>query len=595
VVRKAIVDISVVTDARTTLKIYWAGEGELYSEKNMNRVSLYPGQEKYSFRIHDLSKVKTLRVDTSDEKKARVRIQGIRFSQQGFPPLSLQTKSELEQLKAVEGIEEIISDENGLTVVPAGIDPQLQLTLPPLPYSSVFLPELIRIICIFLLVACLVSATASLRADYGYVPYLAVVVLALIIVMAGISKNNRHPDEYVHVAAAEYYQDHMAPPRIGDPAVKNTYSVYGVSRLHSGEIVYLFAGKFMKLLEPFHLGSYLSLRIFNILLFSILLCLALKNTQFRIFMLPLMISPQIWYVFSYFDSDAFALFVTLLSGYQLAVPSSMFHEFVARGWNRKTWLYFLAVGILFGLLLLLKKNFYFFYVFLFLYFVWKVVFTKFSLQKENIVRIGAIALLGVALLGTFRLADYAVNDFEKEEKLVEVRENYALKMYKPSTPLPLKHPFLQMKERGTTLKYLLLIDRWAEKSFWTSFGVYGYTSVTASSTYYDIVRVTGLLLLAVIVLSVLLKGGLSGNALLCITLGTSAGFIAVALYHAWTVDFQAQGRYFLPIVAMLSVLMFHVRHSVPRMLFHPLLLSMYLLSFYNFVFVGLYGIGKCVP
>ena len=434
--------------------------------------------------------------------------------------------------------------------------------------------------------------TPSLGMDYGYIPYLAAMILALIIVMAAVSKNNRHPDEYVHVAAAEYYQDHIVPPGIGDPEIVDTYSVYGVSRLYSGEIVYLFAGKFMKMLEPFHLDPYLSLRMFNVLLFSILMLLALHKTDFRLFMLPLMISPQIWYIFSYFNSDAFALFITLLAGYQLTVPTSMFHKFVEQGWNRKTWMCLLAVGLLFGLLLLLKKNFYFFYVFLFLYFVWKVFFKKFPLRKENVVRIGAIALLGVTLFGMFRIADYAVNDFEKEQKLLEAREKYALEMYKPSTPLHLKHAFLQMKERGTTLKYFWQTNRWGEKSFWTSFGVYGYTSVTASYTYYDIMRNTGLLLLAVIVLSILFRGGLSGNSLLFITLAISAGLVAVALYHAWTVDFQAQGRYFLPIVAMFSVLLYHTERLLPQIIFHPLLLTMYALSLYNFVFIGLHDIGK---
>ena len=68
--------------------------------------------------------------------------------------------------------------------------------------------------------------------------------------------------------------------------------------------------------------------------------------------------------------------------------------------------------------------------------------------------------------------------------------------------------------------------------------------------------------------------------------------MALALYHAWSVDFQAQGRYFLPIVGMLSIFFFHTERYLMRPLFVLLFLGMYLLSVYNFLFVGLYEISK---
>ncbi len=85
---------------------------------------------------------------------------------------------------------------------------------------------------------------------------------------------------------------------------------------------------------------------------------------------------------------------------------------------------------------------------------------------------------------------------------------------------------------------------------------------------------------------------MEGVSLLSITLLVSLGLIIVALYHAWTVDFQAQGRYFLPIVGMVSVLLMHTRRYLVNPVFIFLLLGMYGLSVYNFVFVGLLGIEK---
>ncbi|HHO48753.1 MAG TPA: hypothetical protein ENN06_09945 [Desulfobacteraceae bacterium] len=591
IVRKAVVDLTVKTDARTTLKIYWIQEGEPFTEKRMARIVLKPGRQQYSFRIGDLARIDSIRIDPSDEKPAQVTLKEVRIGQQGYSPITLQGREDLTQLEVLEGVEEVILEEEGITIVPAGIDPQLLFSLPPLSPKPEILSEAPRIIFIFLLVLCLAFLPSSVFAGYKYIPYLVVVVLTLAAVMAFISKNNMHPDEYVHVAAAEYYQDHILPPRIGSPEIINTYSVYGVSRLHSGEIVYLIAGKFMKILEPLHFDPYLTLRLFNLLLLAGLMVFAMGSNDFRLMALPLLISPQIWYVFSYFNSDGFALFIALLTGYQIAVPSSMFHRYVENRSEGRAFPYAVTLGFLFGLLLLLKQNYYFFCMYLFLYFVWKVIFEKFPLRKENIVRIGVIAVLGVSLFGIFRVADYAVNDFEKEQKLLEARENFAHELFRPSTPLHLKHAHLQMKERGTTLKYFILIDRWAEKSFWTSFGVYGYTAITAQYAYYDLVRICGALFLALVIVWTCVRGGLSGNTLLGITLLSFLALVVVALYLAWTDNFQAQGRYFLPLIAMFSILLYKTERLLPRIFFQPLLVVLFILSLYSFIFVGLYDVA----
>ncbi len=298
--------------------------------------------------------------------------------------------------------------------------------------------------------------------------YFLVFVLALVFVMASISKPNRHPDEFVHIYAGEYYYDHNIPPAIGDPDISHTYSNYGVSRLHSGEIVYLFAGKFGKILENFHLSSYFSLRMFNVFLLLSLILLSISRYDFRVLLIPLLVSPQIWYVFSYFNSDAFALFVVILSGYQLSSDESMLNKALCSSKiNWKSILVFVVCGVLLSLLLLLKKNFYFYYVFIFFYFLWRVYFKKSILSKSYLLKLLCVLAVGASIFSGVRYVDYRVNDFAKADKLLEARENLALDMYKPSTPLHKKHMYLQMKERGTTLSHFIDLDRWGEKSFRT--------------------------------------------------------------------------------------------------------------------------------
>lgn len=590
--QRGYVELEVQTDNATIFKVYWAKSAGQWSERHVGKINLYPSVSKYSFKIGDLGSIKQLRFDTS-ERPATVQLQSIKISQTGYDSILFQKKEDFQKLAPVAGIENLTIDENGLTVVPSTDDPQLVFNISNLNKQGKAWSELFVILSLTLIIIGIAYFAKELTTKDQYVTYFLVFVLALVFVMASISKPNRHPDEFVHIYAGEYYYDHNIPPAIGDPDISHTYSNYGVSRLHSGEIVYLFAGKFGKILENFHLSSYFSLRMFNVFLLFSLIVFSISKSDFRVLLIPLLISPQIWYVFSYFDSDAFALFVVILSGYQLSSEQSMLNKALQS--SKIDWKVisaFIACGVLFSLLLLLKKNFYFYYVFIFFYFLWRVYFKKAILTKSYLLKLLFVLAVGVSIFSGIRYVDYKVNDFAKADKLLEVREDLALEMYKPSTPLHEKHMYLQMKERGTTLSHFIDLDRWGEKSFRTSFGVYGYTSISAPFAYYDFVRIFGLLLLGTMVVVIFCKGKMEGVSLLSITLLVSLGLIIVALYHAWTVDFQAQGRYFLPIVGMVSVLLMHTRRYLVNPVFIFLLLGMYGLSVYNFVFVGLLGIEK---
>lgn len=592
VVRRAVVDLHLDTDTRTVFKVYWAAAGQLYSEKRMTMVVISPGRSDYTFRICNLAAVKKLRIDVA-EKPAKVSLHEMRITQEGLPELCFASPADFKKLIPLGGIAGITYDRSGtMQVVADNGDPQMEFLLPPMVYRPDYLAEGGRVLCIFVLLYLLTLASRPLREDYNYLSLMAVFVLALIVVMASISKYNQHPDEFVHVYAAEYYQNHLLPPEIGSPEIRHTYSPYGVSRLFSGEIVYLLAGKFMELFAPFHLPSYLILRFFNVTLFAVLCALASGSSPFRIAMLPVFISPQIWYVFSYFNSDAFALFVCMIVVYVLVRKKSFFWQAMADVPLGSVRFKLFLSGLLFSLLLFSKLNFYFFIIFLFFYLAWLHWRHELRLNKKTLCRLGMIGAVALVAFSLVRGADYAVNGLNRSAKLLACRERLAEKPYKPGTPLNQKNVFLQMKDRGVTLKTLLQLDRWGEKSFRSSFGVYGYTSVSASFAFYDQVRYVGLALLGVFLLSIALRGGWSGNLLLSATMLSAVALIVVACYHSWTVDFQAQGRYFLPIIPMLALLIYHEERHLVRPLFQWLFLAMYFLGTYNFIFVGLHDIAK---
>ena len=589
-VQKATLTLQLETTKKTILKVYWPNDKGLYTEKQMSQIVIRPGQDWYSLRICDLAREKIIRLDTS-EKPAIVTLKRLGLKQPGFPPLIIASPAGWGQFMPVQGIKTLINGPDGLQVIPATGDPQLVFTLPKFDHHVPWALELTRIGLIFLLVYALAFACQPLWRDFSYLPLLMCFILALVFVMAAISRFDTHPDEPVHVAAASYYQNHSLPPKIGDPAIRHTYSAYGVSRLHSGEIVYLFAGKFIRLLSSFHLHPYQSFRFFNTILFVILVLLSLYTVPEKLIVLPLLISPQIWYVFSYADSDAFALFILLIAACQVCLPTSSFNVFLEKGLSRKTIAPLMLLGLLTGLSLLVKKNFYFFHLFLVGYLGWRLCFFE-PKKKIFLQRCLLIGLVGLFCAGSWWGADYYVNGFDRNAKLLQCREKFAKKMYKPSTPLHKKHIYLQMKDRGTTLQHFLDIDRWGEKSFRSSFGVYGYTTVSASFTYYDFVRFAGLALLIGIMVVLVTRGGLPGVTLFLLTAAASFSLLVVAMYHAWTVDFQAQGRYFLPMVPMFAVLANKTERCFRHPIIQLMILAMFFLSVYSFIFVGMQGVAK---
>ena len=72
----------------------------------------------------------------------------------------------------------------------------------------------------------------------------------------------------------------------------------------------------------------------------------------------------------------------------------------------------------------------------------------------------------------------------------------------------------------------------------------------------------------------------------------SATLIAVSLYHSWTKDFQAQGRYLLPILPMLGVLCMQGGKAIGPKILTLDTTAMFLLSVYSYICVALLEIPR---
>lgn len=586
------VQIYLTTSDKTKLKIYWADKGQAFHEKRSEVVQIYKRKHEYGLYLCNLKSIEKLRIDPV-EIPTTITIKSIIITQKGYKPIHFKTQNEFNRLIPVNDIFYSYKEDNELFIVSSGNDPQLEVHLSPETTNFNYLAEAIRLIAVSIFLIILFKYFKNLINDLNYVPLLMMFVAALIIAMAGISKNNRHPDEYVHVNAAVYYESHWAPPEICAPGTEKAYSVYGISRLNSYEITYLIAGKFSSIFRFLHIGKYYRLRLFNIFLFVILIIMNFRIVEFRLISIPLLISPQIWYVFSYFNSDAFAIFILFIVSYQVLIEKSMLRRYIRQEYDRKK---SLTVGFLMGLLLanllLLKKNFYIFDFFLVLYCLIKYFEEKPTFNRMTVKNMGIILIIGLSFFFLRHSVNIYTNGFDKKEKIMACREKLAKYEYKPSTSFEKRAPNLNLRSRGISLKDMFVKLKLQERSFRTAFGTYGYTSVYATNSYYHFIKMISILFSFFIGTSIILKGNgedklMLGNLLLC-----SFILIGGSFWASWTIDLQGQGRYLLPIAAMLGFLIFKSRGCFSMRILNGFIFTMFFISLYSFIFVGLCYIPK---
>lgn len=585
---RAQVNLEIQVSQNSLFKIYWADDKQQFSEKKSVAQRVNPSQSTYTFSFINMGAFTTLRFDPIQYSGEAV-IKTIKIFQKGYKPINVN----LSEIQPLNQIISTTSSPEGLQFSSTGNDPFfLYLThveKEPFHWGRDLL--IMALICITLIT--FISGCSSLLIDFSYVPIMMSMVLVLITAMAVISKRNSHPDEYVHLAAASYYQDNWLPPDIEDEDIEDTYSVYGMSRLNNGEIYYLLAGKAANFFQALNIGKLLSLRLFNVLLFSLIVIYTVYSAPARAVALPFLISPQIWYIFSYCTSDAFALFICFIAGCELVRPGSILNKALDSDSIVKRILPTLSVALLIGLLLLLKKNYYPFIAFFYICLLWRIFKSDSPGSRSTaIIRIIVLTVLAIGFAGIRIGMDYYVNGPDRQEKIMAMQEKTAHKWYKPSTELQNKHVHLYQKERGVPLKTLVFKANWFEKSFQTAVGMYGYFTIIAPDRYYEIAKWFALILLVYTYSNIFIRGSIEDSILAVFVGMLSVALIGVSLYHSWTMDFQAQGRYLFPILSMFGLLLGRCRMFFDTRLFVLSISQLYLLGLYSFIFIALVNIPR---
>jgi len=591
---KAYIGLKIEVEKETYFKLYLVDHGKHYLERESIYIRVYPGKEKYGFYATDLENVEKIRIDPI-EYAGQCTIQKITFQQKGLQPIVLKKEADFLQLQPKNEIVHQKFSDNGFTFTSGGKDPFFELRPEIKKGNFNWTEELFKLLLISGIVALIYFSTCNLFENYQFVPLFLSAILIMVTVMAVISKRNSHPDEYVHLQAAQYYTDHWLPPVIEDPDIRDTYSGYGASRLNTYEVYYFIAGKLKKVISLFNLPDYLSFRLINVLFLSIILIYTIKIPLTRVLAVPLLISPQVWYIFSYANGDALGLLLSFIAGCQILLPDSMLNSYLRKNDNSSNVFYILFLAGLLTLLLLLKKNYLFFVAFLFFCLVLQVYRQEDrERRKLIIIRLITLSIISFSLVGLRFGADYYVNGLDRATKLKQVEEKFAYYDYNPKTELKDQHALLFLKKRGYSLKYVAFDAHWLEKTFRSFFGVYGYLSISAPSNYYQLVRQVTILFFSFFFLSILFRAGFMNSLLATSFLFLVATMVGASLIHSWISDFQPQGRYLMPFIPMIGLLFGLLKRYIHTYMTSIFVSVLFIFSMYSFIYIGLFHIPKAV-
>jgi len=450
------------------------------------------------------------------------------------------------------------------------------------------------------------------------------------------------PDEHGHRGAARYYVDHWLPPRVGDPATLDSYSRdYGFSYINDPDPVYLLAGRFAALLSPVTSNADRAFRLFNASLLAILAAVCWLRPGAALAFAPIALSPQVWYLFSYFNNDALPLFLATLLAWQVADPESAFNRFLRGTGRGRGWGGAVAFVVLAGLLAISKKNFLAFVALLpaliatrYLGLGSAVLITITAIfgatwyqnwyaipapsaawmagiaatavlgvmlvrpasripRTQTLMRLGLLVILALAIA----VPRYAWDAFQHgslEEKRVAqgvLQEEIAKPEYKPSQIYVQREKAyygIELRARGTPLSELFSPQwSWHTKTFFTATAAYGWIQFFSPPFFYYAILAGYMAIAAIYAFAVVRARSATAVAGFLLVCAFSALTIAIALFHSWNNDFQAQGRYLFPILPMLGAGLVLVRDSLPKRAFLGALAACFALALYSFVFTGL--------
>jgi hypothetical protein len=478
-------------------------------------------------------------------------------------------------------------------------------------------------------------------------------VLTLIVAMHSVSPASLgvHPDEALHLSSFTFFLEHKWPPAANDPAIVPTLkaSVWGISYLNEYDIVYFVSGHLMAPLagllhSPLALG-----RAFQVLLWLVLLACAVRRERWAIALAPMLLSAQAWYVFTYFNGDAFPVCLSMLASMFVVRPLQRFEEFL-KGEAPIDWST-LMLAVCLGFLLVSKANYAVVVFGLILYlgirfldlswvelgsalsaagaigiaaFLGKwpgpsplhaqtiflcigaavaIVFGaslvwRCRRKSLDVVRLRRFIILGVLVL--VFAAPRLVNDVwlngspgHKAQTVAAMTEQYAQPDFKPSLYMVGEgRANLRLAQKGKPLNEMLYGMSWYSVSFRSAFGVYAHMTIWADDGIYNTLFLLLAAMAAMGAVAQIRSYGAKGAKTVVLVSGACVLVLISSILFSWFVDFEPQGRYLLPMLPFVGLLIAPAFDTPGKSAMKLLLVTMFLINVYSYAYVGIAGVEK---
>ena len=488
--------------------------------------------------------------------------------------------------------------------------------------------------------------------------FIALVAFSLITAMAVVARTDVSvsPDELSHVASARYYYDHWLKPKIGAPETLDAHrtNVYGVGYLAGTDPIYQIASKFAVAIWPIFENDVIALRMFNVMLFGLLVLLAFRIPTVGLALIPVLATPQGWYIFSYFNGEGLPLFLSILVMVMFFNITKSDHPIDPRTLLKKLF----WMGCMVGGILLSKPNYWVVLGVLALLFIaYRNYLTKgkFSLMAlgwlfallgafllldnqialPTLVRaipmgvgigllfwtgisaiqkligqyklnlrpikpavalvLGLVAVLGVKALDEARLnaLPFTAARTAAQNAVMEATASHKYKVSSLETGAISKNR--RMRDQGVGLRGLLFEKPWFRISVSSFLGVYGYLNIWPDIKHFSL---TLLIMFSMVALSTLVLAGRTDQRYLGYSVQVSVfvgvvTMVAASVGVSWIEDYQPQGKYLLPILPILAAAgLFAGQYATKSKLLPWLVGGAFLLSVVSFLFVGIRWIPK---
>jgi len=599
----AAIDLEAVSDQKIDCQIHldWG------QASNPKPLTIYPDITNYRFTVRKFYRHHKFTIDLDpNQAAATLHLRKIVIHQPGSPQVRLVGQKLLTAMSNSEFVMLSLADDGDVVVHLApkytgGAVPQLNLVC-PLPFSwAAWWAWVVSGASLFCIIALLGldfsirlarSANPANRATPRTFVVLVVIASTLILCLALGSAFNAHPDEVWHITSVSYF---LFDPY---PALKNTlqsihtFSSYQSTYLATSELYYPAAALWTSListLTDLSIDQVQAIRLFSVAFFVLLVSILVRQKNFGL-LVPFLVTPQLWYIFAYANSDWFGVAATTLLLLFLNFSRSAFHRFVLGG-SAAQLLRLIPIYILVGILIFSKPNYWVAIIFCF----YEPLVPILRAKSTMLNRIRALAFcltilvassLCIALKSSFsRATETRIAQTSEPRPGLTPDENRNLQTRMAATR--------NLYTQHVSLWNLLTQRHWIWLSCRSFFGDFGWMIFHLTTYYYCmVIFLFGALLFYVVRTT---KVEESFPLIFWFTVLAIGANISSAIAFSWLFDLQPQGRYLFPSLLAIGWMLSRLQNWQNSRVIFSLILMLTILGTYAFTCYAVIPLKEHVP